>query len=422
MKRFKPTHACAAIGLLLVTACGKPHETSSGTPSQIDDSANIAAQSSIAIDGDDEFSHLVVQLPAEYDDVRLCIGAVTTCQTPDATLIGLTKTSPGFWRSEAPIDIRQDFSAHVVRRDGDRNRILYSSDHEGLSPTDGDTPSSSAPSAVVLPPPNELPKMRPVPNTQVAYDYHGTLSRSHPSAAVIRMVVQSGTLKNAKQVYVTGTLVNLSNSKIKLPLSRVVPVSNGNTLDFTVDQLSPNTVYRLEGVKITNASTGITTPPPSVTMRHPFHVATAEENKLSQARRRLVLRALAESYDWDHGNYQSSKGYASGSWCDRFYTWAVAKDFKLAYQYSAKTFFSQYRTLGNASRIPTLAKTKSVMGDLIRYEGTNLGTHTLMIVAYDHALKSIWTVEGNYNSRVMRLKRGVSSGWMHGHLIDAQVK
>ena len=94
----------------------------------------------------------------------------------------------------------------------------------------------------------------------------------------------------------------------------------------------------------------------------------------------------------------------------------------MANQYSAKSFFSQYKSLGNASRIPTLAKTKSVTGDLIRYEGTNLGTHTLMIIAYDAALKSIWTVEGNYNNRVMRLKRGVSSGWMHGHLIEAQVK
>ena len=159
-----------------------------------------------------------------------------------------------------------------------------------------------------------------------------------------------------------------------------------------------------------------------VAVRHPLHIATANDTRLSKARRRLVLRAIAESYDWDHGNYLSSKGYASGSWCDRFYTWAAAKDFKVTNAYSAKSFFMQYGTLGNASRVSNLAKSKSVAGDFIRYEGTNLGTHTLMIVAYDEATKAIWTVEGNYNSRVMRLQRGLSSGWMHGHLIEKQVK
>jgi hypothetical protein len=45
-----------------------------------------------------------------------------------------------------------------------------------------------------------------------------------------------------------------------------------------------------------------------------------------------------------------------------------------------------------------------------------------MIIAYDVATKSIWTVEGNYNNRVMRLKRGVSSAWNHGFLVESQVR
>ena len=147
MKRFRKIHACVAFALLLANACGKPHETSSGSPTLIEDSANIAAQSSIAVEGDDDFSHLIVQLPADYDDVKLCIGALDTCQNSGAKLIGLSKTAPGYWRSDAPVDIRHDFSAHVVKPASDRNSIIYSSNHEGLAQTDnvGDSPSGNAP-------------------------------------------------------------------------------------------------------------------------------------------------------------------------------------------------------------------------------------------------------------------------------------
>lgn len=63
-----------------------------------------------------------------------------------------------------------------------------------------------------------------------------------------------------------------------------------------------------------------------------------------------------------------------------------------------------------------------MMADMIRYEGTSQGTHTFMIISYDVATKSLWTVEGNYNNRVMRLKRGVSGAWNHGFLVESQVK
>lgn len=423
MRRFSMVHASILVGLLAVNSCGDTHETSASSPTREEDAATIAANSSIAVDGDEDLAHIIVQMPADYDDVKLCIGAMADCQSTTAKLIGLSKTSPGYWRSDAPVDVRQDFLAHIVRPTSDRNEVIVSLNHEGISEesSTGDSPARD-PSRIELPAPADLPKARMVPGVQIAYDYHGAISRAHPTAAVVRMIIQNGGLKGAQEVKVTGTLVNLRNSKIKIPLSRNVSVTNGAVIDFTVDQLSPSTVYRLEGAKVTATTNAPDKPAIVVAMRHPYHMATVDESKLSKARRKLVLRALAESYDWDHGNYMSSKGYASGSWCDRFYTWAVAKDFKLTHAYSAKSFFSQYRTLGNASRIPNLAKTKSVTGDLIRYEGTSQGTHTLMIIAYDEALKSIWTVEGNYNNRVMRLKRGLSSGWMHGHLIEAQAK
>ena len=360
MKRLPSIHAPILGGLLFVFgACGKSNETSFRHSSQVEDRVDVAELSSMAVAGGESSAQLIVQLSEDH----------------------------------ATSEVARDVS------------------------------SQEAIQGLVLAPPADLPKMRPIPRIQVAYDYQGVLSRAHSTAGVVRMIVQSGPFVGAKLVQFTGTLVNLNNSKITVPISRLVSVTNGNVIDFTVDGLAANTVYRLEGGKITDASVEQQQVNPAVaTMQQPYHLVTAADDKLSQARRRLVLRALSESYDWDYGNYLSSKGYASGSWCDRFYTWAVGKDFRLSSPYSAKTFFYQYKSLGNASRIPSMAKSESVMGDLIRYEGTSLGTHTLMIVSYDEAIKSIWTVEGNFNNRVMRLKRGISSGWMHGHLVEAQVK
>jgi hypothetical protein len=201
-----------------------------------------------------------------------------------------------------------------------------------------------------------------------------------------------------------------------------VDVLENGVIDFYVEGLAPETVYRLEGTSVFEVKDGAVSTTVGGPVKHQFHIATTADTNLSKAKRRAMLRAVAESYDWEYGNYQSSKGYYNGSWCDRFYTWAVSKDFKVSNAYSASSFFRQHRAIQNASKIPALAPTKSMMGDMIRYEGTSQGTHTLMIIAYDLATKSIWTVEGNYNNRVMRLKRGVSSSWNHGFLVESQVR
>jgi hypothetical protein len=424
MRRFYLISFAIFLTHIMTSSCGNSGETTNGPAKTLDDNANLAERSSIAIEGEEDFAHLIVQMPADIKNLQICIGTLDKCEDPNAKLITLTKKSPGFWRSDAPVDVRTNFTAHVIRTDEGRHEIILSSEVVGLDSADqvDGRPGLPPRTGIELPPPPNLPKMRTVPGGSIAFDYQGTLSRAHPTAAVIRMIIQGGSLKNATQAQVTGTLINLRNSKLRIPLNKVVSVNPGNILDFTIDQLSPDTVYRLEGTKVFDASGGSAKPASAVSVRHPYHVATAEEKPLAKARRRLVLRAISESYDWDHGNYLSTKGYAAGSWCDRFYTWAAAKDFKVSNVYSAKNFFQQFNTLGNASRISSLAKSRSVAGDLIRYEGTSLGTHTLMIIAYDEALKSIWTVEGNYNNRVMRLKRGISSGWMHGHLIEKQVK
>lgn len=273
-----------------------------------------------------------------------------------------------------------------------------------------------------LPPPSGLPAPRRLPRIAVAYDYAGVLSRDSQTAAVIRLVLQGGPLKASRRVLFSGSLLNLNNSSIRVPVEREVDVAEGGIVDFTVSGLDPETIYRLEKASLADASGGLVAPPNAVQISHQFHVATVGDSALSKARRRMVLRAVAESYDWDHGNYDGSKGYANGSWCDRFYTWAAQHDFKVANPYSAKSFFSRHGSLGNSGRVPGLAARGSVMGDFVRYEGSSQGTHTFMILAYDQATRMVWTVEGNFNSSVERLTRRLGSGWWHGQLVDSQVR
>jgi hypothetical protein len=274
----------------------------------------------------------------------------------------------------------------------------------------------------LLPPGNDIAAIRPVPGVDVAYDFNGTLSRDAKTAAVVRMILQGQNLKISKRVNVKGTLVNLRGSSQRQLVDRDVDVRDGGILDFPIQNLNPDTVYRLEGVTLTDLSQAgqynVTT-----TVKAPYFLATTNESQLSKARRRLALQALSEAYDWDHRNYDSSKQYARGwGWCDYFYTWAAAKEFNVRAGSGSTYFFRRYNSLSDATKIPTIAQTANMAGDLIRYEGTSEGTHTFMIIAYDMDTQSLWNVEGNYNRRVMRSQRKIRSNWMHGHLSENQVK
>jgi len=274
-----------------------------------------------------------------------------------------------------------------------------------------------------LPAPAGLAAMRAVPGAAVGYDFMGVLSRDSASAAVVRLVLQKGTLSSARKVKVTGSMVNLRASSKTIPVDRDVDVTTGGVIDFTVSGLAADTVYRMNNVTISDISAG-STQGGSVSVRDPYFMATtAVGSRVSQARRLMTLRALSEAYDWDHGNYDSNKGYARGwGWCDAFYTWIASRDFKMNRNYGSTSFFDDYNALGNASRVPKMGATDNLAGDLIRYEGTSEGTHTFIIVAWDVDTKSLWTVEGNFNRRVLRSQRNLNSPWKHGHLQESMVK
>ena len=133
-----------------------------------------------------------------------------------------------------------------------------------------------------------------MPNASVAYDFTGTLSRDSRTAAVSRMILQNPQLKSAKKVKVRGTLVNLRASSQKQPIDRDVDVLPGGVVDFTIQNLKPDTVYRIDSVSITDVSQANQSSA-STKMKDPYFLATANDSKLSKARRRLVLEALSEA-------------------------------------------------------------------------------------------------------------------------------
>ena len=173
----------------------------------------------------------------------------------------------------------------------------------------GNIPGSAQTTPQELPAPAGLTAMRPVPGALVGYDFQGVLTRDSSSSAVVRMIVQKGTLSSARKVKVTGTLVNLRASSTKIPVDRDVDVAAGGVIDFTVSGLTADTIYRMEGVNIVDVTPGSNqggAQGMAVSVRDPYFLGTTSSSNVSKARRRLTLEALSEAYDWDHDNYDNS--------------------------------------------------------------------------------------------------------------------
>jgi hypothetical protein len=406
MRQNRVVHLMIFTVALLATACGR------GLDADLTRLRSDTSRGTVALESDGAKPHVLVHLPENHDQVAICIEDKNSCQKPETAAAPLVKTSANFWRTAIPVSLSHGLELHVVSTTGTSRTILLSVRIQAKTNLNQE---------VNLPPDENLPKIRPVPGVAIALDFKNTLSRDNQTAAVVRMVIQGGPMAAAKRVKVAGNLVNLRDSSQVQTLAREVSVMNGGVIDFTIAGLTPDTVYRFERMTIQNLDGS--DPAGGVTKIHDdFYTATVADTDLSRAKRRAVIRAFSEAYDWDHNNYNQSLGYASGSWCDRFYLWLISYDFKASQNWGAKYFFQQYNALGDSRRIHDLASTESLAGDLIRYEGTSQGTHTLMIIAYDVAKKALWTVEGNFNARVMRYQRYVGSPWMHGHFVAGQVR
>jgi hypothetical protein len=377
---------------------------------------------------------LALTTPATAAQAWLCVSiAVEACEasTPGALALtpGGSTATPGrlqfvLWTG---LPLAQDLALAFVAANqaGARVGVLAATLRLGtgggvttgiaqpLDPATGGATIPGLPGGpTTLPPPSGL-AVPQVPRVAIAYDFRGTVSRPAPTAAVIRMVVQSGSLKGRPSVRVKGTLKNLRHSAASTPVDLPATVDASGVIDVTLPGLEPDTVYRITDVRVEDA----TEQSLAAEVEDPYFVITAADTPLSKARRQMALKALAEAYDWDNDNYDRSKRYAdSGGWCDRFYSWSANEIFSIEYPDYAPSWFEDHGAIVDGSTLATLSQTEAVHGDMIRYDGLFQGNHTFMVLSYDSDERQLWGVDGNYNNRVERSERSLESGWRLGHL------
>jgi len=139
---------------------------------------------------------------------------------------------------------------------------------------------------------------------------------------------------------------------------------------------------------------------------------------VAQARAEIAMKALGEVDDWKRGSYDRRKGYVVGRWCERFYSWNILKYVRSAVLsgYSSTTF-SRYNALFSGRTMRNIVETENIMGDHVR-----IRDHGFMVLSYDRHLGQVWTVEGNYGSRVVLTRRSVSNYWSLGRIVPDMLR
>ena|GEM_PF-2893754 len=289
-------------------------------------------------------------------------------------------------------------------------------------PSQGGTTTRPSPSpdlaVTILPAPADQPVPADLPRVSLAFDMRGTLERDAGDAAVVRLVVLNGALSGSGVVRLSGKLTNLRNSQEFRTLDIKAPVDRRGVIDAAITGLVPETVYKITDLQVaSDAGQG------SERVKDPYFLVTSGPTRLAKARRKILLKALAEAYDWDHRNYDRSKDYGnSGGWCDRFYSWSASEMTSLKYPNYAPSYFQRNGGLASAADIKERGARESLAGDMVRYDAMFLGNHTFMIIAFDQATGGLWTVEGNFNNRVMRSQRQVEGAFKLGHLTEAMLR
>jgi hypothetical protein len=184
--------------------------------------------------------------------------------------------------------------------------------------------------------------------------------------------------------------------------------------DLTVSGLQSETAYRLHVYFYTPGES------PSLIgeAELPFHAVTGGPEKVAQARAAIAMKALGEVDDWRRGSYDRRKGYVVGRWCERFYCWNILEHVHTPFRTSySPTIFSRHGALFSGGVIRRLMQNQGTMGAHVR-----TSNHGFMVLAYDRHLGQVWTIEGNFNNRVVLTRRRPSDYWSLGTIVESMLK
>lgn len=148
----------------------------------------------------------------------------------------------------------------------------------------------------------------------------------------------------------------------------------------------------------------------------PYYVATSGETRIDRARQHIVMRTFKEFYYAKRG-WRTGERYPMD--CYAFYMWATGTTTVGAQ--NGRTvlgrLFDGQTPYNSGSDIRELVKKGRIHGDYVRLPG-----HSLMLLAYDPKIRTVWTIEGNFSRTIEVVNRSLGSGWTVGHLADHHIR
>ncbi|MBY0371776.1 hypothetical protein K2X33_13920 [bacterium] len=229
----------------------------------------------------------------------------------------------------------------------------------------------------------------------VGFYYQEALNRVQNDRVEIWLYVTNKTVLENKEAYFASVVYrdmrhSLHPTEVSLPLKW----HDDNYAVITVKDLLPTTTYKFDVALWEEKKDADNTL--AVTVERPFYTVTGGTTALDEARAKVMISALAELYLWDTGHPQRrARGYCGGGWCSAFAWWNIHR-------------------VGNGGMV------QKNINDLIARSKAGVGLHGAYIswaghyglaLAWDEDRRQLWTVEGNFNNRVMMLQRGSGGGF-----------
>jgi hypothetical protein len=255
------------------------------------------------------------------------------------------------------------------------------------------------------------------------FDYDFAQKNMKPTIPSFRMKATASniaTLKNNLGVVIGGYA--LSDSSKFIASNTSVNFDSQGGLIVVGENLRPATVYKLRLHFFDRTDRAQSRYVGSSTRAY-YYVTDGAGDQMSRLRARIVMRGLAEEYDWSLNRYDSRKDYThgAGGWCHIFYNWVITPFLKTRSgsenTHYNSSYWSSQGALTDGPTLLKLSQTEPIMGDYF-----HVASHAAMILAYDAAKSQFVTLEGNFNSQVEIYQRSVNGFSWVGHIKPAMLK
>lgn len=261
----------------------------------------------------------------------------------------------------------------------------------------------------------------------IEFDYKYGAAALNATAPSVRMTITNETLLQLGDNLGVVLAATPMNNTSELLLSNTAVTNDGKgTITIIGENFKPETLYKLrvhfyERLDKTQIS-GLRYLGSSSRAYH--FVTDAQNNPIASTRAKITMRGLAEAEDWDLGRYDTSKGYTNDpgyGWCHMFYDWTIKPYLKTTpgntHTHYNSGYWSMFGAQISAADIISISEQESIHGSFFR-----TGSHAAMLLSYDVATKQFVTLEGNFNNRVVIMRRSPGEISWVGHIKSAMIR